>query len=200
MNTMVPGLSGGKMSSSDPNSKIDFLDPPATVKSKIAKAMCAPGQVAENGVLAFVRHVVCQIGSLMVSQGRAKERAWVGADADESIVFTIPGDEKHGVPERSFRSVEELEEAYAKEEVHPADLKAAVVKAINALLAPIQEDFKTNAEFQKAEKDAYPPVEEVKKKKVKTYTPMPDWVKEKKQKEGGAVPDVPKLENLKIDS
>ncbi|KAG6375026.1 tyrosyl-tRNA synthetase [Boletus reticuloceps] len=28
MNTMVPGLMGGKMSSSDPDSKIDFLDPP----------------------------------------------------------------------------------------------------------------------------------------------------------------------------
>jgi len=32
MNPMVPGLAGGKMSSSDPDSKIDLLDGPEIVK------------------------------------------------------------------------------------------------------------------------------------------------------------------------
>ncbi|KAL8657466.1 MAG: hypothetical protein Q9226_001895 [Calogaya cf. arnoldii] len=42
MNPMVPGLSGGKMSSSDPKSKVDLLDEPATIENKIAKAFYAP--------------------------------------------------------------------------------------------------------------------------------------------------------------
>ncbi|EEB99298.1 hypothetical protein MPER_01047, partial [Moniliophthora perniciosa FA553] len=53
MNAMVPGLAGGKMSSSDPNSKIDFLDPPEVVKKKIKLAFCEEGNVQENGILSF---------------------------------------------------------------------------------------------------------------------------------------------------
>lgn len=45
MNPMVPGLAGGKMSASDPNSKIDILDPRDVVASKLKKAVCAPGEV-----------------------------------------------------------------------------------------------------------------------------------------------------------
>ena len=51
MNTMVPGLTqSGKMSSSDPNSKIDLLDPPEVVRKKIRGAFCEEGNVKENGV------------------------------------------------------------------------------------------------------------------------------------------------------
>jgi tyrosyl-tRNA synthetase len=55
---VVPGLAGGKMSSSEESSKIDLLDSPAIVKSKLKKAFCEPGNVADNGVLAFAKHVV----------------------------------------------------------------------------------------------------------------------------------------------
>jgi tyrosyl-tRNA synthetase len=58
MNPMVPGLTGGKMSSSEPDSKIDLLDSPEDVKRKIKKAFCEPGNVQENGVLAFAKHVL----------------------------------------------------------------------------------------------------------------------------------------------
>lgn len=54
----VPGLTGGKMSASDPDSKIDLLDSAAQVKKKLKKAFCEPGNVADNGVLAFVKHVL----------------------------------------------------------------------------------------------------------------------------------------------
>jgi tyrosyl-tRNA synthetase len=40
MNTMVGGLSGSKMSSSDPDSKIDLLDDAKTVENKLKKAFC----------------------------------------------------------------------------------------------------------------------------------------------------------------
>lgn len=46
------------MSSSEEDSKIDLLDSPAIVKKKLKKAFCEPGNVAENGLLAFAKHVV----------------------------------------------------------------------------------------------------------------------------------------------
>lgn len=182
MNKMVPGLSGGKMSSSDPNSKIDFLDGPTAVKNKIAKAHCAPGEVEGNGVLAFIRNVIVPIGELMRGQGRFSERAW--ADSDEAV-FTIKGDPKHGGAVASFASCDELEKAYAGGDVHPGDLKVAVVAAINALLAPIQAEFAQDKDFQSAEQRAYPPEkkEEVKKKKEKKYTPKPEHLKTEAEKQ-----------------
>lgn len=55
---LVPGLTGAKMSSSEEDSKIDLLDPPAAVKKKLKKAFCEPGNVEDNGVLAFAKHVI----------------------------------------------------------------------------------------------------------------------------------------------
>lgn len=181
MNQMVPGLSGGKMSSSDPNSKIDFLDPPSVVKSKIQKAHCAPGEVEGNGVLAFIRHVVVPIGELMKGQGRSQDRVW--ALGGEGSVFTVKGDPKHGGVETHFATVDELEDAYAKQEVHPGDLKSSVVAAINALLAPIQAEFASSEEFKQANEKAYPPeVKAVGKKKEKKYTPKPEHLKTPEEK------------------
>lgn len=58
MNPMVPGLQGGKMSASDPDSKIDLLDTPEAVKRKVKKAQAAPKEVKDNGVLSFVEYVL----------------------------------------------------------------------------------------------------------------------------------------------
>lgn len=55
---LVPGLAGGKMSSSEEDSKIDILDSPAAVKKKLKKAFCEPGNISENGLLAFSKHVI----------------------------------------------------------------------------------------------------------------------------------------------
>lgn len=46
------------MSSSEADSKIDLLDSASEVKKKLKKAFCEPGNVADNGVLAFVKHVL----------------------------------------------------------------------------------------------------------------------------------------------
>lgn len=61
MNPMVPGLTGGKMSSSEADSKIDLLDPPETVAKKIDGALCEKGNPEANGVLAFFHFVVLPI-------------------------------------------------------------------------------------------------------------------------------------------
>ena len=54
----VPGLTGAKMSSSEEESKIDLLDSAAFVKKKIKKSFCEPGNIKENGVLAFLKYVI----------------------------------------------------------------------------------------------------------------------------------------------
>ena len=54
----VPGLSGGKMSSSEEDSKIDLLDSQQDVKRKLKRAFCEPGNIEENGILAFSKHVL----------------------------------------------------------------------------------------------------------------------------------------------
>ena len=45
------------------DSKIDLLDDPAAVKRKLKRAFCEPGNVENNGVLSFIKHVVFPIYS-----------------------------------------------------------------------------------------------------------------------------------------
>lgn len=64
MNPMVPGLQGGKMSASDPDSKIDLLDAPDAVRRKLKKAPCVPKQAEDNGILSFIEYVLLPAGEL----------------------------------------------------------------------------------------------------------------------------------------
>ena len=64
MNPMVPGLAGGKMSASDPDSKIDLLDTPENVTKKLKKAQAVPKEVEGNGVVSFVEYVLLPISAL----------------------------------------------------------------------------------------------------------------------------------------
>lgn len=64
MNPMVPGLAGGKMSASDPDSKIDVLEAPDIVKRKLKKAHAAPKEVEGNGVISFVEYVLLPVSAL----------------------------------------------------------------------------------------------------------------------------------------
>lgn len=46
------------MSSSEEDSKIDLLDNATAVKKKLKKAFCEPGNISDNGVLSFAKHVI----------------------------------------------------------------------------------------------------------------------------------------------
>lgn len=46
------------MSSSVEDSKIDLLDTPDQVKKKLKRAFCEPGNIENNGVLAFCKSVI----------------------------------------------------------------------------------------------------------------------------------------------
>ena len=70
MNAMIPGLAGGKMSASDPDSKIDILDPADVVKKKVKKAFAAPRELEGNGMTAFVEYVLLPISALKDGKGR----------------------------------------------------------------------------------------------------------------------------------
>ena len=162
MSPMVPGLSGGKMSSSDPKSKIDFLDSPADVKNKLKAALCTPGEVEGNGVLAFLKYVLIPVQQLRHEQAAERgeeppkgEGSFVKPSAPPGTIFTISRPEKFG-GDIHFASYQAIEDAYAKEDLHPGDLKIGVTDAINGLLAPIQKMFEADEEWQEAERLGYP--------------------------------------------
>jgi len=135
MNPMVPGLTGTKMSSSEEDSKIDLLDSPANVKKKLKKAFCEPGNIENNGILSFAKHVIFPIL-------KPEEK------------FVISRKAEYG-GDLNFSFFDELEQAFAKEEVHPGDLKLSVEFYINKLLEPIRKVFDT-PELKKLTELAYP--------------------------------------------
>ena len=153
MNPMVPGLGqGGKMSASDPNSKIDLLEEPKQVKKKINSAFCAPGNVEENGLLSFVEFVVRPIQELKHGDGY--------------FSFHIDRPEKFGGP-LTFESFDALKQAFKEEQLAPPDLKTGVADAINELLAPIREEYANSKEYQEANEKGYPVAVPEKTKKAK---------------------------------
>ncbi|KAL6299166.1 tyrosyl-tRNA synthetase [Sparassis latifolia] len=188
MNPMVPGLAGGKMSSSDPDSKIDFLDSPEVVRRKIKKAFCEEGNVTENGVLSFVEAVLIPISQMRLE----RQRGDTGLDSDEgtestgdqspfalpgaptNTVFSVHRKEEFG-GSLHYATFEQLQQDFAEKRLHPKDLKTAVADAIVRLLAPIKDAFNENPEWQEVEKLAYPDpnAKPVKAKKEKVYHPPP---------------------------
>uniref|UniRef100_A0A1B0B6M3 Tyrosine--tRNA ligase n=1 Tax=Glossina palpalis gambiensis TaxID=67801 RepID=A0A1B0B6M3_9MUSC len=135
MNPMVPGLAGGKMSSSEEDSKIDLLDTPADVKKKLKKAFCEPGNVKDNGLLSFVQHVLFSLFK----------------EGEGFVVCRAP--ENGG--DKTFNNYQDLEEEFASNKLHPADLKATVEKYINQLLDPIRKAFESS-QLKQLSSAAYP--------------------------------------------
>jgi len=121
MNPLMPGLTGDKMSSSIEASKIDLLDAPEQIKSKMQKAYC-PETVDGNGVLAFVKLV------LFPYFERTKKN------------FKISRPEKFG-GDLMFKNYAELEKAYLDKKLHPLDLKNGIATALIELLAPVRTAF-----------------------------------------------------------
>ncbi|KAJ3033832.1 hypothetical protein HDV00_005797 [Rhizophlyctis rosea] len=140
MNPMVGGLSGAKMSSSDPDSKVDLLDDAKTVTNKLKKAFCEEGNIEDNPILAFLKAVIFPVHSL----------------SNDNYEFIVKRPQKYG-GNIVFKSYAELEEAFKEKKLHPGDLKAGAADALNGLLEPIRQTFKASPELQKLTKAAYPP-------------------------------------------
>ncbi len=120
INPLIPSLTqSGKMSASDPNSKIDLLDDKETITKKINKAFCPEKQVEENGVLSFCKFVI-------FSNLNNKNKK-----------FVINRPEKFG-GKLEYSNYIDLEKDFAGGKLHPMDLKIGVIDEIDNLLEPIR--------------------------------------------------------------
>ncbi|MEI7961547.1 MAG: tyrosine--tRNA ligase [archaeon] len=135
MTPLIPGLTAtGKMSSSDPNSKIDLLDSLDVVQKKLGKAFCPEKEVENNGILAFAKYVIMVL----------KE------DAKKELKIERP--EKFG-GNVSYKSYAAIEADYVAGKLHPMDLKTAIGKELSLLLDVIRKDMVGK---EKLIKEAYP--------------------------------------------
>lgn len=154
------------MSASDPDSKIDFLDPPDTIRKKIKKAFCEEGNIVDNGILAFISTVLIPISQLRLERNRgvdgeevrkatANQLPFAGEGAPEGTVFSVERPDKFG-GSLHYTNYEDIEKDFAEKNLHPGDLKKAVAEGIVSLLVPIQDAFNKNEEWQRTLLAAYP--------------------------------------------
>ncbi|CAK9290734.1 unnamed protein product [Gordionus sp. m RMFG-2023] len=122
MNPMVPGLTGTKMSSSEEESKIDILDTPQAIKSKIKKAFCEPGNIENNGILSFLDFVIFPLSS--------------------DGTFTVQRSAKNG-GDITYSDFQSVRNDFENQLLHPADLKAAFQNRLIDMLKPIRKAFES---------------------------------------------------------
>lgn len=115
---------GGKMSASEDKGKIGLHEGEKKIVKKMNQAWCEQGKVEGNGVLALAKHLVFQV--------------------KDELVIERP--DKFG-GNLVFKNYEEMESAFAKGELHPADLKGGLGKAIADLLKPCRERLAKNPEL-----------------------------------------------------
>ncbi|RJQ17356.1 tyrosine--tRNA ligase [Candidatus Woesearchaeota archaeon] len=130
---LLPGITGAKMSASDPNSKIDILDDEKTVIAKINKAQCVEGD-SNNGVVAFCEYVLLPF---LTDNGKS-----LRVERPEKFGGTV-----------EYASIAALKADFDAKKLHPADLKKAVAQEINLLLNPVRKTFEKHADLIKR---AYP--------------------------------------------
>ncbi|XP_056849146.1 tyrosine--tRNA ligase 2, cytoplasmic isoform X1 [Raphanus sativus] len=121
---MLPGLLQGqtKMCTSDPSSAIFMDDDEAEVNRKIRKkAFCLPKIVEGNKCLEYVKYIILP---------------WFSE-------FTVERDEKFG-GNKTFNNFEDIAADYESGRLHAKDLKDALSKALNKILQPFRDHFKTN--------------------------------------------------------
>lgn len=126
MNPLIPGLGeSGKMSSSEPNSKIDFDDSDNIIRKKIGKAFSTDGVVEGNGLLAIAKYIIF----------RKLE--------DENSEFIINRPEQYG-GKIIFKTYSELEKAFALKELVSIDLKQGIADEIIRLISPLRTKIEEN--------------------------------------------------------
>lgn len=120
-----------KMSKSNPDSAIFMTDTTEDVKRKINKAYCLEGDIKENPILEYCKYIIFEsFDRLNISE------------------FIVERPEKWG-GNVILNSFQDLETKFANKEIHPQDLKVAVVKYIDQLLQPVRKHFEENAEAKK---------------------------------------------------
>ncbi|KAB8273765.1 hypothetical protein BDV30DRAFT_105343 [Aspergillus minisclerotigenes] len=138
---MIPGLTTAKMSSSHAaGTKIELLDPPYLVCSKIDEATCVPGVVEGNALLAIARHILLPLCGLRV--------ALEGGSHPFTVTNTTGKD-------TAYVRYEDLERDFLANSVTPAELKASVAAGLNLVLDPIRKNYDSNKDWQRVAAFAY---------------------------------------------
>jgi len=109
------GLTGGKMSSSIPNSRIMIDEEPESIKKKINKAFCPEGKVEDNPILQICKFIIFHRRNKLVVK-RAKK---FGGDV-------------------VYNSYSKLEGDFKGRKLHPMDLKNAVAESLIEILEPVR--------------------------------------------------------------
>jgi len=129
MNKLVPGLGeSGKMSSSEPNSKVDFADTDKQIRKKINKAFCEDGKVEGNGLLAMLQYVLFH------------------KLEHEKRNFVIDRPKEYG-GEIVFKSYEDVEKAFESKKLSSIDLKQGVADELIKFVTPIREVIMENKDL-----------------------------------------------------
>jgi len=115
-----------KMSKSLPDSAIFMTDRLDDIKRKINKAYCPEGQVEDNPILEYYKYILFQ----------SLER--LGLD-----YILVERPLKYGGPV-ILHTYANLEELYAKKELHPQDIKNTAIKLLDRLIGPVREHFQKN--------------------------------------------------------
>ena len=115
-----------KMSKSLPDSAIFMTDSLDNIRRKINKAYCPEGQVEDNPILEYYKYILFQ----------SLER--LGLD-----YILVERPLKYGGPV-ILHSYANLEELYAKKELHPQDIKNTAIELLDRLIEPVREHFQKN--------------------------------------------------------
>ena len=134
MTPMLPGIMGGKMSASDPASKIDLLDDEATVASKLQKAFCPEGIIEGNGTISFMKYVIMVLKEDNGEQISVKRLEKFGGNVE-------------------YKNYVDLEKDFVGKNLHPEDLKKALARELSEILEPVRKCFMDKQELIK---EAYP--------------------------------------------
>ena len=107
-----------KMSKSKPETSIFVHDSTDTIMRKVNSAYCPPRLLEGNALIEYSRYIVFR--------------------KQKSLLIERP--QKYG-GNVEYSSPEELENAYSAGELHPADLKEGVGRALDSVVSPIREHF-----------------------------------------------------------
>jgi tyrosyl-tRNA synthetase len=135
-NKYVKKTESNKMSSSDSNSKIEFLEEPSSIRKKISKAFAEPTNTS-NTLFLFLQYVIFPINKLK-SMGK----------------FIINRDEKYGGV-LEYSDLESIKADYSENNLAPQDLKQGISDWLINFLTPVKNSLNTD-EFNELVKKAYP--------------------------------------------
>jgi tyrosyl-tRNA synthetase len=117
---LLHGTDGSDKMSSSKDNYIAIDDDPDVIKKKLQKSFCPQGQVEGNPVIEIAEHFIFT--------------------EDKTLLIERP--EKFGG--NLELSYQDLLDIYAKNELHPLDLKNSVMKRLIEILEPVREYLKSN--------------------------------------------------------